>query len=207
MNGLHLIVDLDLDALTRALPGFAEQVPYATSRALNAVAWRAVQYVREQLPQHFTIRSRWVERGIRKTRATKRNLELEIGSRDPYMELQQTGGTKTPPPQKHLVSIPVGARKTKTSRTTPGKWPARMLQRPKYFIAPRRKGSDIKALWRRKGKKRYPILLQWVFRETAQVPKRWRLPEEVAEIFEAFWVEEAQSAFEDAVRTAKPKKR
>lgn len=72
-----------------------EQIPYATAVALTAVATRARDQIKSELPHEFTIRRPWTASGIRAEMAHKRDwpkTAARIGSVDPYMVDFETGG-------------------------------------------------------------------------------------------------------------------
>lgn len=98
----------------------ARQVPYATARALTALAKAAQTEIRAHLgdPGRFRLRSTWTARGIRIVPAEKRDYpacQAIVGSRDEYLVLQETGGTKTPNSGRRLAipaKIPASRRGT-----------------------------------------------------------------------------------------------
>lgn len=101
-----------------ASSAIARQIPYATARALTALAKAAQTEIREHLgdPGRFRLRSTWTARGIRIVPADKRDFpacQAIVGSRDEYLVLQETGGTKTPNSGRRLAipaKIPASRR-------------------------------------------------------------------------------------------------
>jgi hypothetical protein len=126
---------LDDEAARRALQQHPRQARFAAALALTRVAQEAQARVVQDLPDHFTIRSPWVSKGIRIVRANAQTLEATVLSKDDFMALQEEGGAKEPRSGKS-VAVPIGARKTKQSITRPGSWPKALLGKRGYFIAP-----------------------------------------------------------------------
>jgi hypothetical protein len=85
----------DVERITRALDDAAQkQVPFALARALTWTAKDAQSDVRGELPRRFTLRNNWVSSGIRITPAKKGAPEALVGSLEPFMARQETGGVK-----------------------------------------------------------------------------------------------------------------
>ena len=156
--------EFDLSELDRALSVLEKQIPFATALALTWTAKDVEQALKDSLPQTFTIRSNYTERGIRITPAKKSNLAAEVGSLSPYMEAQVVGQTESDAP------VPAEIRKTPETRITKGKWPGRTLRKRKAFKATI---GGVKGIWQRKKKARFPVRLLWVFAETAKTAPRW----------------------------------
>lgn len=99
MSGdLDIRVEFDLPPYLRALNHLGKnQLPFAVASTLTAVAKVAQANVKRVLPRRFKLRSTWVQRGIRIKPARKsdwpRSYAL-VGSRDPYMVDQETGGQR-----------------------------------------------------------------------------------------------------------------
>ncbi len=215
---IKLKVDFDLAPFKREVSKFVKkQIPFAASLAVNRVAEIAKQDLRKSLRKDFVIRTKWVEKGIQRTRATKRKPESTVGSRDEFMALHVTGGTKRkgavdggrsrkegPGPGRSMgvPASPGPARKSKTGRTLPSKWPDKFGQRGK------RKPFIIKirgkvALARRKGKKRFPLQMIYFFKKSVKIDKRWDFLKIVELSLTRNWASEAVRALEDALKSAK----
>src|SRR3990167_3209198 len=123
----------EIDALV------TKEMPFAMAVALTRTAQSAQREVRAELKDRFTIRGNWVPGGIRIKPATKRNLAAEVGSKDAFMALQETGGVKKP--RGRALAIPVGARRTKMQRTSRSRWPGALLQRKNTFLGKTRDGN------------------------------------------------------------------
>lgn len=116
----------DLDRLTRFLANSRGQMPYATSRALNSLAFDVRDKVRGSMPENFTIRRRWVVNQLQvKQRADKRNLEAVVGTSDAakFLAKHEEGGTRTA--LGRYVAIPTRAvKRTKTDQIRKSDRPA-----------------------------------------------------------------------------------
>lgn len=93
---------------------FRDQIPFATSHALNLTGRGVVAAQRDRMEEEFTIRRPWVLRGFRILEpSTKRRLVTEVGvhSSRAFLDIHEEGGTKEPGGE-HLA-IPQEARRTK----------------------------------------------------------------------------------------------
>ena len=127
----------------------AKRIPDAAAKALTRTAFDARDAVRDSLPERFNLRRPWVRWGIGVTPAKPRTLMAEVWSRDRFMALQETGGTKT-----GKLAIPVGPMaQTAQSRVIPkSQWPGKLLARKNVFyqagaVFERREDKRILALY------------------------------------------------------------
>lgn len=180
-----------------------KQIPFALSKALNASALKAGADVRKGLSSRFTIRNKYVERGIRVGKfATKRKLVAEVGSTDPFMVTHETGGARLKKPGNTFYAIPTAAiRKGGKGRVTPSKFPARLLKRKGSFLTRAKSGAPMVA--QRKGKKRYPISIWWIFVRKAHIRKRLGFEAQVDVSVQKNFDKSFAKAFEAALRTAR----
>ncbi len=198
---VELAVDFNLAEYQRNVSDFVErQIPFATALALTRTAQDAQKALKEHLPHEFQIRSKWVQGGIRIRRANKRNLEAQVGSRDKFMALQAEGGEKRGKGAKD-VAVPMGARKKPHMKTTRAKWPGRLLQKNRHFIATMESGKA--GIFRRRTKKRFPIELMYSFERAVKVLPRYRQHIIVEAIVGKRWAPNAVAALERAVKTAR----
>lgn len=98
--GLSIQCDVDLSAFERAFGEFADQIPYATSLALNAVAVDAQKAIRGHIHDEFIVRRRaWIDNSVKiKPFATKETLSATVsidpaGGNDVLSKFED-GGTK-----------------------------------------------------------------------------------------------------------------
>jgi hypothetical protein len=159
MNGVRIRVIDDVERFTRNMDDAARRhVPFAIARALTWTARDAQTDVRDELPKQFTLRNSWVKNGIRITPASKASPQAVVGSLEPFMERQETGGAKRSR-GGHRIAVP----KAKPSRVIPrAQRPAAVRNKPRVFTVKTANGAGI---FRRQGKQRYPLqLLYWLKR-------------------------------------------
>ena len=200
-----------------------KQIPQSMAFALTMTAYDTRDQLREDLPKHFTIRSKWVSKGIRvkPTRANKRDLTIEIGSVDPFMRRQAYGGVKTGIGGK-MIAIPLQTiRKRKTQKVLKSRWPSSLKRKSidkngaaGYFYRPLPSG-DIGFFKRNDGKWRYdkegfawwvegkPPPLLYVLRRTLKVEKRWPFDHQVWSVVRKQWRKNQSRGFEKALKTAR----
>ena len=70
----------NLDVVRRAMEQAADQVPYAASRAINAVAFQARTGLQDEMRTRFDRPTPWLLRQLRVKKSTKRDLSAIIGS-------------------------------------------------------------------------------------------------------------------------------
>ena len=205
-------VELQATAAQRAIKGFEKQLPFFTARALTRTARDGAQTVKSHLGEHFTLRTRWLERGIRFERATKRDLTAAVGSKDRFMRLQAMGGKKESRGKSGKVAVPITggpARPAFERKVTPAKLPAKLLSRTKGknkpFVAPVSAGSKETAIWRRVKKARYPIAMVYKFDGSVKYQKRWPLKQEVVDAVKDVWPRHAIQAMDEALASAAKK--
>jgi hypothetical protein len=160
MHGIKIRVIDDVERFTRDMDDATRrQVPFALARALTRTAQDAQGDVRTDLPRRFTIRNTWISRGIRITPASKTKPEAIVGSLEPFMARQETGGPKHARSHRH-VAVPVKAKRNKRDIIPKGQRPAALKGKPAVFLLTTARGSGI---MRREGKKRYPLqILYWL---------------------------------------------
>ena len=145
---LNLKLTADTKATVRALAQDMGQLRKSMAKALTGLAYDARDSVRASLPDRFTIRRPWVAKGIGVAPASSGTLTATVFSRDYFMELQETGGTKS-----GRMSIPVG-RMAATARTKvlpKSLWPRALRNRRNVFVRKgtlfERRGKQISALY------------------------------------------------------------
>lgn len=182
-----------------------KQIPYAIKLALDMTAFNAREELIADLPNVFTIRRPWTEKGMRVEKATKANLEAAVGSTRPYMKTQATGGLKFG--RSKSLSIPMGTRPQKTVDVKRSAWPAAMMKKKRFFIGPTEGGAM--AVWQRpKGMGRrlgpmQPPKLMWLFKRRIALRHVWPLVDTVRKVAMKKWRENATSALKRALETAR----
>jgi hypothetical protein len=172
---MWISVKHDIDAATRGLDDFAlRQVPFATAAALTDTAKDGQSGVQDSLSRRFTLRNNYVRSGIRITPATKATMMAVVGSLEPFMEKQETGGTKTARDHSR-VAVPVEAKRSKRDLIPKGQRPGALRGKPKVLAW---KGSNILrrggafGILERVGKARYPLrILYWLKRGVHVKPR------------------------------------
>lgn len=137
---LAVTVKDDIDkAIERGVNRAFKQVPFAIAVSLTETAKDLDDAISREMPRNFTIRRPWVVQGIRIRPATKAKLEAQVYSRDPFMGLQETGGTKRPINRRVFdyqgwLAIPLDARRSKADVVNQRDWPENLV-RPFVFQA------------------------------------------------------------------------
>lgn len=124
------------------------------------------------LPNRMTLRTSWFKPGnmygFNVRQATSSNLSAEIYSRAPWLQLQETGGRKTPRKQ-HLAIPTTNVRRTKRDLIS-------KVQRPqalgnKLFDIRTKKGTEFLAMRVGRGKKAQ-LKFMYTLARGAQIPPR-----------------------------------
>lgn len=169
-----------------------KQVPFATAKALSRLAVLARDQVRSDLPSHFKIRSTWLSRGIQAVPANKSdypNPFAVVGARDQFLELQETGGTKTPKTGRDLALPSDTVRVGAGGKIPLALRPRRALDRRGIFkqTLVRGQSAGSVAILRRSGKDRYPLQVLYLFRRSAHLQPRFGFRPTVEKVVAAAW--------------------
>lgn len=198
---IDVTVTPDVKTLERLLgPVFARQARFAIALGLTRTAEDAQTRIRALLPTVFTLRSKWVTRGIQRTRATKSTLTSEVGSRSDFMDLHATGGRKEGKGKGVAVPVIGGARRTKAAKTTRSRWPGAMLKRTKFFVQTVR---GKRGVWKRQTKKRHPIRLQWSLEPEVEIKPTWPFERQAQNAVAKSWAVQISKALDKAISTAR----
>jgi len=152
---LDLRIKVDAAAAARQVKDIAQnQIPFTTALALTRTAQKAQKVIRQALPERFIIRRKaWALGGIRVEAATKRMLTAVVKDINPYMGLQEIGGTKFPMGKN--IAVPLkGARASRRSLISKRNMPRQLLDSGRGFILHLPKsGREFICTWRgrRKG--------------------------------------------------------
>ena len=173
----RVAVDTDITKLHHFLnESVRKQIPFATAVALTRVAQGAVNEVRGTLPRKFNLRSHRLPKGIQMNRAEKKdwpNITADVGSKDDFMVLQETGGIKKAKSGSH-VAVPTRLVK----RTKGGK--IRKAQKPSSIMV--KKGA-IKTSSHiiRKRTKRNPLALMYTLKSAVRIKPVFGMEETVVQ--------------------------
>ena len=208
---LRIKVTSNAAALAQAFDALRlDQVPFATAHALTLTAKAIQEAERKALPEHFTIRRPRVAKGIQMRSATKRTLEAVVGSVDPFMLLQEEGGTK----ERHDKAMAIPLSRTAgggirgqggLKALTPSLWPHAL---PKTFILRSKHGPVVAQRFGREPKKRVAgqraLRVVYGFRGRVRIKPRWGFVKRVEAVarptFDRFFL----VAYAQAIETARP---
>lgn len=182
--------------MLRHLPGDAR---FAASIALTRAAQSAKAAVVNSLPTKFTIRTGWVAKGIRIKPSDKTSLTASVWSKDKFMALQETGGTKTPGSARS-VAIPHAARSGKTGTTTPSKYPRALLAKGKHFIGKSKYGH---ALYGRAGRGGRKLKLMYGFAPEVKIQQRFGMAQTVETSVNSSFAAHFGAGLAKALKTAR----
>jgi hypothetical protein len=160
------------------------QVPFASALALTRLAQLGQLRVRANLPSRFHLRSGWVSGGIRVIPARKGDWPRQfsaVGSRDDFMALQETGGTKRPRKAASLAIPGLSTARGAGGRISRGQRPRALLRKRRYFT--QRLGAGMHAgqiaLLHRLTSERYPLRVVFLFTPEGQIRPTLRMHEDV----------------------------
>jgi len=175
------------------------QVPFATVLALTRTAQDGQEAVRSELPRRFTLRSSWLQRGIRVQAANKARPVARVWSRDAFMVLQEVGGTKSP--RGRAIAIPKAIRRSERSRIPRSRRPRAILRRPRTFVAPLR-GGDA-GIFQRRGRRGAVRLLYALETDPVRIDPRWGFRSTVQDVVDRTFAGHFGRALARALATAR----
>lgn len=177
------------------------QIPYATAKALTALANEARGDVVAGLPTKFTLRTSWWKPGGRYgfnvATAQKRDWprqQAEIYTRAPWMRMQETGGTKLPKGQ-HIALPTSNVRRSKRDLITTANKPLAL----KNTVKVKTKGGDEVLLQRTSRIARIMYLLK----PKAEIPARLSFFKTIQVSINRNWFATFSREYDNALRTAK----
>jgi hypothetical protein len=219
MPDIH--VKIDSKVFDRALFAMQKQIPFAMARALTLTAQDCKTALVGHLTNDFTIRTTWLEQGMRIKSATKKNQAAEVGSIDPFMAWQEAGGTKES--NNKVMGIPTEVIRGDDNRgiATAGKWPSRLVNSKKgkgaYFVGQfasgkrfvgRKTGAATPRQRVRAGRTgpvlpREPIEIVYRFADKVQIKPRWEFEKRILEVCDKEFADNALRAIDEVLRTAR----
>jgi hypothetical protein len=178
----------------------AQQLRFATAKALTQTAYEAQAEVKKNMPSRFTLRRNWIVQGIRVEKATKQALTATVYSRDKFMGLQEYGGAKNP--LRRYLAVPTKAvKRTKTDIIRKADRPAALGDKAEIVTV---KGNKFLALKKgRKGASKNQLRLLYLLIPRANLKQRLGLNKDGQRIARQRFVVNLQRALADAVRTAR----
>lgn len=206
---------------------FRDQVPYATALTLNDGAREAVKTLREELPQHFTVRSPWTARAIGanyipvKGPGRFRTMEAKVGTYARYMDvhvLSEAGegerarqsAFSRPEGKKPMGAIPTDAARELLGFVGGGNgqlsswhsWPRQLIQQGKAY----RVGDKVFSSKHRESADRGKLLFVLREDEKVKIKPRWPWASTVSGALNRTLNAQWPKRMAHAVRTAKRKR-
>lgn len=199
-----ITIDLELSSSLQALSDLKrKQLPFATAVALTKTAQAAQKTIRAQLPDRFTIRSPFVERGVRIEAASKIKPQAAVlwrgpaGSRfDESLARQETGGKK--PPKNRYLALPRNVKRGARGAIPKSQRPAALLRQKRVYSQEVEGGRVI---LRRMPKGAPPRLLYFLSPRTAQIAPRFEFRETARGVARDVFKKEFGRAFAKALAT------
>ena len=163
---MQVILKSNIKEFTKKLTRIQkQQVPFATSRALNDTAINAQDAIVKGIQIRFVNRKKWwLKRqptGVKVAFSNKRKLWAVVFTNAKFAGLQEEGGIKTP--KGRAIAIPAEKLPKRLHKAGGAR---KLLQSNKKAF------SSPKGIFRRRGKKRLPIIQQFSYAKTATVRPR-----------------------------------
>lgn len=144
---MQISVKADVKELTRGLNKIQrKQIPFATSKALNTLAFDVRKTLQDSLDVHLDRPTKYTERGVQVKKSTKKDLVAVVGFRSrtfgkgqgsvpqaDYMKLQIEGGTRRPKGQALPVPVPKNMKTNKYGNIVRGKIQKLLGDKDRYF--------------------------------------------------------------------------
>lgn len=206
MTDLH--IDLEISSALQGLDDLRRrQIPYALALSLTRTAQAAQSEIRGSLPERFTIRSPFVERGVRIQAATKIRPEAVVYWRGPEgnsgrrfvesLARQEVGGAKRP--QDRTLAIPLAVRRRGSGKISKAQRPGSLLKKPRVFI--QNVGSGA-AIFQRMASRKAPLrMLYYLTRKPAHINPRFEFRSTARAVAQRVWRREFGMAFAQALAT------
>lgn len=200
---MELRVDSNIREFTRWLDNVQrDQVPFATSRAINDVAVDGQNSIVKHITGTFKNVKRWWLKqqptGVKVKFSNKKNLHARIFTDVYFGDRQQKGGVKTPKKAKNLaIPLPAVPKKYRTSSGA-----KRMMQADKKVFSVR-DGH----IYKRKGKKRYPIQLLWIRAPQSKTLPALKFDVIIEKVVKRRFAQHFKKRLDAALASAKPPSR
>lgn len=166
MANVPISMTINTAEFNRWLNGVArEQVPFATAKALTMTAKDAQGDLRGAAGQSMTLRNQHTDRGLRISRAEKRDgmlgMKSEVGSIDWYAadQMDERSNIRQPQAARYRY-IPVKARPNKARAIPKRLKPAALVNSPKTFWRPKPGGGAL--IYERIGRGGHKLRLLYV---------------------------------------------
>ena len=160
---MQISVKTDVKELTKSLNRIQrKQIPFATSKALNTVAFDVRKMLQDGLDIHMDRPTPYTKRGVQVEKSTKINLVAEVGFRSKtfgkgkgsttqasYMKRQIEGGTRKARSKAIPVPVPKNLKTNKYGSIVRGKIQKLLADKDKYFSGVPKGISDAPGIWQR----------------------------------------------------------
>ncbi len=212
---------------------FRDQLPFATSLAINKADQAARAAVQAGIRERFTVRRPWVLQGVVVDASTKTNLRATVRMADDrrFLSKFEAGGTLGASSPERPLAIPsVNLRpafadvvpralypsslRLVPRRGVTGILPARRHLTPRGMVQLQGKqrtfvldatmfGVQTPGVYQRIGPGPHDIRLLWIYKQREPIPARLQFNRTVAETIHREWSRAYAAAFAQAVRTAR----
>ena len=160
---MQIDIRADVKDLTKSLNRIQrKQIPFATSKALNATAFDVRKTLQDGLNIHLDRVTSYTKRGVQVEKSTKKNLVAKVGFRSrtfgkgqgkitqaEYMKRQIKGGTRFPKGQAIPVPVPKNMRTNKFGNIPRGKIDRLLGDKDRYFSGTPKGTQDAPGIWQR----------------------------------------------------------
>lgn len=184
----------DINRVAIQFARFANQIPYAASRAMNSAIQDARDSIADDISKQMTVRSKFTLSGLRIKRSIKKNLTVEIGHIAEWMRMQAEGGTKKPTRGKYIAVPQVGAGRPRKTQSAKAMLPSKVFAKKNL----RTIGKAVYSVDKRKGLK-----LLYALAKQAKIKPRWPFFKQVEENFTRSFYPYLLKYMREAIKTAK----
>ena len=203
---IQLEIKTDIDKFTKSLHELAgDQLPWATTLALNSLAKSAQSDLKHELRRVFTIRNQYVPNSIRIQRAQKKDwprISASVGSINPFMVNQVLGGEKKAKDQATPLGAPLAARAVKANMIPSSLWVRKLKSKKRgYFAITTANGKRL--MMQRLGNGGDGLKALYVLQDTMKIKPKFKMKEIVGATVKRDYTGAFIAALEQAVRTKK----
>jgi hypothetical protein len=160
---MQIDIRSDVKQLTKSLTRIQrKQIPFATSKALNNLAFDVRKSLQDGLDIHLDRPTPYTKRGVQVEKSTKKKLIAEVGFRSKtfgkgqgsvtqaeYMERQIKGGLRKPKGSAIPVPVPKNLKTNKYGNIVRGKINKLLADKDKYFSGIPKGSNDAPGIWQR----------------------------------------------------------
>jgi hypothetical protein len=175
---------------------------FGIAKGLTSLANGIREKIKEELPQKFTLRTNWWNRGphsIKTEMATKQNLTAKVFTAAPWMQMQEEGGIKLPTKSKRLAIPMADVRRTKRDLVQKGQKPRALTN---AFLVHTKTGHDFLAVRIGRGK-RSTMKLMWLLEKSANIKKRFGFHDTAQRVIDQVGLSHINEGIKYALETSK----